>query len=139
MFSNATYRLFPSTRIKYIRIDHFVRPRRGSRSSIPPETNYTSLVIMDSVVLLRAAETRSTASERNGGGAAGKVRRRRMRTRAPALCIAPLPPPPFFLQHQYRVRNRIRVLESERAAGHHCTATEDTPSQNQEQGKGEKA
>lgn len=128
---------FPSSTMKQTRIDYFVRPTRDSRFCIPPKTNYSSLLIMGNVGQLRAAETRSTASERNGGGAAGKVRRRRMRRSAPALCIAPLPPP-LFLQHQYRVRNRIRVLESERAAGHHCTATEDTPSQNQEQGKGKK-
>lgn len=130
---------FPSSTMKETRIEYFIRPTRGSWFCIPSKTNYSSLLIMGNVGQLRAAETRSTASERNGGGAAGKVRRRRrMRRSAPALCIAPLPPP-LFLQHQYRVRNRIRVLESERAAGHHCTATEDTPSQNQEQGKGKKA
>lgn len=86
MFSNAPYPLFiPRIRIKRTHVDPFVTPsvratlwkRRNSAPAffIPPKTNYSSLVIMGNAGQLRAAETRCTESERNGGGAAGKERK----------------------------------------------------------------
>lgn len=112
MFSNAPYPLFIARiRIKRTHVDPFVTPsvratrwkRRNSAPAFfpPPKTNYSSLVIMGNAGQLRAAETRCTESERNGGGAAGKERRGRRGAGGacahalPSLRIAPLPPPLF--------------------------------------------